>query len=254
MEVLREVPTNQTSPPLHELREWKTRYGLTVGVSSRGGGSDDFGLAGVVPAVDIFQRWLALPLVVGGTFPQMCTGRQIHGTTIRRHEGSQTVGQWVLQDGVDGHLTGDDGVLLTVTVADCVPAFLFATDTGDIGLLHAGWRGVAGGILEKGIEGMTAAGAKAQNIALHLGPAICGNCYEVGSEVAEQLGQAGHERRRVDLRAVLAEKATKIGLKRITISTWCTKHDAVFHSFRRDGSESGRMVAYLGRSNLGFVM
>ncbi len=247
MEVLREVQASQLSPPLYVLREWETRYGLTTGVTARGGRSDDFGLGSDVPAAEVFSRWLSLPQVVGGGFSQTCTGRQVHGTCVRRHTASEQAGQWILNDGVDGHVTANEGVLLTVTIADCVPVFLYAQDTGDLGLLHAGWRGVASGILEEGIDEMTKVGANLHKIALHLGPAICGDCYEVGPEVAKRLGQAANGHQRVDLRAILAQKAGEKGLEWVSMSAWCTKHDQQFHSYRRDGAQSGRMVAYVGK-------
>ena len=63
---------------------------------------------------------------------------------------------WIQVDGIDGWVTTAPGVLLTVTVADCIPVYLVVPGRG-VALLHAGWRGTAGGILRAGVERLLAA-------------------------------------------------------------------------------------------------
>jgi copper oxidase (laccase) domain-containing protein len=133
-------------------------------------------------------------------------------------------------------------------VADCVPVYLLHPASRTIGLLHAGWRGVAAGILERGISQVTRlADAPASDLIMHCGIAICGSCYEVGSEVKVAVlgtpGSAGG----LDLRAALAERARRVGLAAVTASGWCAAHDGDrFFSHRRSAGRDGRMLAYLG--------
>ncbi len=151
--------------------------------------------------------------------------------------------------------------LLTVTVADCVPVFL--AWPGGYGLLHAGWRGTASGVLE---AGLAAAGVPASSLRVHLGPAIGGCCYEVGPEVADAVygtrggprtgeGEGALRRGRgdrwlLDLRLALAARAGAAGVDptRISISTSCTACGEGFHSFRASGERSVRraMLAFVG--------
>ncbi|HEY7531001.1 MAG TPA: polyphenol oxidase family protein [Gemmatimonadota bacterium] len=151
--------------------------------------------------------------------------------------------------------------LLTVTVADCVPVYL--SWPGGYGLLHAGWRGIAGGILEAAVR---RAGAPPAALRIHLGPAIGGCCYEVGPEVEAALfgGPEGREaardagallgragpRRAADLRRALGLRAAALGLPpdAVTASASCTACDARLHSFRRGGgAEALRlMLAFFG--------
>ncbi len=84
----------------------------------------------------------------------------------------------------------ETGVLLTVTVADCVPVFLADPDSRAIALLHAGWRGAVAGIMDRGIRALEALrGVSPSGLRVHLGPAICGACYEVGPDVLQQFGR-----------------------------------------------------------------
>ncbi|MGW8266860.1 MAG: laccase domain-containing protein, partial [Longimicrobiales bacterium] len=138
--------------------------------------------------------------------------RQVHGKAIHSH-GEPGFGLSVGADG-DGHITSAPGTLLAVTVADCVPVFLVDPDRRTVALLHAGWRGTAAGILEEGISLLLRhSRGNEGDILMHLGPAICGTCYEVGGEVHAALGLPPPEKPSpVDLRGVLTERAIGLGL------------------------------------------
>ena len=151
---------------------------------------------------------------------------------------------------MDGHATAARGVLLSITVADCVPVYLAAPQQGAVALVHAGWRGVAAGILERAVDLIKRhAFVRAADIVMHCGVGICGECYEVGAEVLSCFtGQAETGHRTVDLRAILAEQARQLGVGEISVSPWCSAHDhARFFSHRASAGRDGRMVAYLGR-------
>jgi copper oxidase (laccase) domain-containing protein len=149
---------------------------------------------------------------------------------------------------VDGLVTRSRGVLLASTAADCVPVYLLDSATGVVGLVHAGWRGVAGGIFGTGLARALAMGAELGGVRVHLGPAICGPCYEVDGPVLGALGLPG-ERAHVDLRGLLARQAVAAGLDRLRVScsAWCTRcAGAELHSHRGSGGQAGRMAAFIG--------
>jgi copper oxidase (laccase) domain-containing protein len=151
-------------------------------------------------------------------------------------------------ESADGHASTEIGLLMTVSVADCVPISLIATQPRCAALLHGGWRGVAAGILENGIAALhELCGVRTEDLILHLGPAICGACYEVGPEVHRALGTGPVDGSApVDLRAVLARRAKAAGIEttRISVSEHCTRCGGLFHSHR--GGAPERQVAVLG--------
>jgi len=235
--------------PRAELAEWRERFGLVAGLTVRGeNGGFSLGLQTEEPVGQVMGRWRAFLHAVGPQFPAFQMARQVHSATIAWHEG---VGAgWHVAEAVDGHATRQRGLLLGVTIADCVPVYLAAPRGEAFALLHAGWRGVAAGILERGV-GLLASrcGVGAADVAVHLGVGICGGCYEVGPEVALAVdGRRVSGATQLDLREALAERATRLGVRDLTRSPHCTAcARARFFSHRGSGGHDGRMVAYLGR-------
>ncbi len=235
------------SVPRMELAEWRERYGLIAGITGRAG-DFDLGLFTGAPASAVLGRWLSLERALAPGFEGIAISRQVHGTALATHQ--EPGGGLHLFDGFDGHLTCGAGLALAITVADCVPVYLAHPGSGAVALLHAGWRGVAAGVLETGIRDLTRlVNRDPRDIVMHCGIAICGECYEVGPEVIEQVGgQAAGGSERLDLRAILAQRAFRLGLTVVTISSWCSAHDrSLFYSHRRSRGSDGRMAAYLGR-------
>ena len=253
--------------------EWEARFPwLVQGTTARGrsegeGGGGDFALFTDPPAPGARVSWEGLGEHLG--FAVIAHSRQLHGRVLLVHGGEPLVpGEQLLAPGregrdrmpsggarltlgpdADGHATGSKGVLLGVTVADCVPVFLVDPGERVVGLLHAGWRGAVAGILERGVELLgDEFGSLPGDLHLHLGPAICGECYEVGPEVHLALGlpEPG-EPSPVDLRGHLASRAVAAGVGegRITESAWCTLCEgSPFFSHRR--GDGGRQVGFLG--------
>lgn len=243
---VREAPAARDVPVL-ELAGWRERYGVVAGITTR---ADDFNLGLLTDdsAAHVLGRWRALGAAMHPGFRTMVVGLQVHGNTVAVHE-APSEGLVVL-DGVDGHATRRAGVLLCVTVADCVPVYLLDPASGALALLHAGWRGVAAGMLEAGLAAMArVAGAPPGNLVMHCGTAICGDCYEVGAEVfREVLGRPAGGPAHLDLRGLLADRARAAGVRHLSVSPFCSAHDADrFYSHRRSAGVDGRMVAYLGR-------
>ena len=131
-------------------------------------------------------RWRDLreALGVDGLGGRFATAGQVHGTRVLTHHPGWD--GWLRTDGADGHFSRSRGTAFGVSVADCVPALL-AHPSGAAAVVHAGWRGTAARILIVAIELFEAHGLTASELRIHLGPAICGECYEVGPDVFEQL-------------------------------------------------------------------
>jgi purine-nucleoside/S-methyl-5'-thioadenosine phosphorylase / adenosine deaminase len=242
---LQEAPAERGGQACYELAPWRERFGLVAGITTR---AADFGLASPAPTAAVVHRWLSFHARLAPAFASVVVARQCHGTTIATHE--HTDRAWHVLDATDAHLTAQTGVLLTVTVADCVPVYLAQMHGPWLALLHAGWRGVAQGMVERGIEGLARrASCTASDIVIHCGVSICGSCYEVGPEVvAAVAGRSVGGPTLLDLRAEIADRAERVGVGELSVSPWCTAHDAAaFHSHRRSRGADGRMVAYLGR-------
>jgi copper oxidase (laccase) domain-containing protein len=235
--------------PRHELAAWRERFGVVAGITTRGGAEGDgfdLGLATASPVGGVMARWRALRSAEPG-FASAAVGLQVHGSEVAVVE---PAAGWLLLDGVDGLVAGAPGVLLTVTVADCIPVYLVAPRARAAALLHAGWRGTAAGILELGVRRLAAlAKASPEELVMHCGVGICGACYEVGSEVLAGCGlpAAGPGPWRLDLRDHLLERARRLGVGEATASPWCSAHDRrLFYSHRASRGADGRMAAYLG--------
>jgi YfiH family protein len=247
----REAPAGDPAVPRLELVEWAERWGLVAGITARGSGSPPFslGLWSDEPVGQVVSRWRAFCAALAPRFPTVVLSHQVHGTRVDWHEAQPLPNGWFVLDGLDGHATSAPGVLLTVTVADCIPVYLAVPRKGAVALLHAGWRGIAGGVLGHGIDLLKwRAFSKASEIVMHCGIGICGKCYEVGSEVALRFGIVGEGPVHLDLRGSLVDQARSLGVEQISVSPWCTAHDqAQFFSHRASGGRDGRMIAYLGK-------
>ncbi len=222
--------------PIPELAS----VGVDAFVTTRAAGSFGFPEQGDDPVAR--ERWHALQraLEMRGA-PRLASARQVHGTRVLVHR-DQWEG-WVRVDGADGHLLTGCGAA-AVTIADCVPVFI-AHPSGVVAMVHAGWRGVAGGILSETIRSFAAHGLAAEDLVVHLGPAICGRCYEVGVDVYERLtGWPTKRARNVDLRALLAEQAKQLGVTRWSASGECTKCDNDLLFSHRAG-DLGRQIAVI---------
>jgi len=226
--------------PLREKVEAFASIGVEAFTTTRTAG--DYGLGDGEPPAETLARWRALQAELAEMAPRLASARQIHGAKVLEHgEGSDG---WTRHAGADGHLTVARGVACAVTVADCVPVFI-AHPSGAVALLHAGWRGTAARIVEKGIGHLVDLGFDAADLRVHLGPAICGRCYQVGPNVFEQLtGWQTIRNRNVDLRALLAEQAKESGVRQLSASPHCTRCDNDRFFSHRAG-DAGRQVAVI---------
>ncbi len=182
--------------------------------------------------------------------------RQVHGARVV--EASEAAGAEA--DAVVGRMPPDPSsapIAVGVRVADCVPVLLADRTTGAVAAVHAGWRGVVAGVVAAGVAGLVARGeGRSSDVVASIGPCIGPCCFEVGVDVAEAIARASGgssvvarptgAKAYVDLRsAVRAQLALAgVGGARVDDVDGCTKHEpSRFHSFRRDGANSGRMLA-----------
>jgi polyphenol oxidase len=201
-------------------------------------------LRGSAPGEEVLARWDLLQREAGAQ--AVIHARQVHGAGVRAHRTGPPGLRLVSP--CDGHLTADPGVLLTVSLADCVPVFLVDPATRALALLHAGWRGVAAGIVEAGVGAMRDRfGLEPGDLEAHVGPAIARDGYEVGPEVHRALGLPDPGAPApVDLRAAILERLRSLDVlaERIGVSSLDTLSDERFFSHR--GGDGGRQVAFLG--------
>ncbi|HWA55530.1 MAG TPA: polyphenol oxidase family protein [Solirubrobacterales bacterium] len=142
----------------------------------------------------------------------------------------------------DGHVIGEPGVAGLVFVADCVPVAL--SGPGGVAMLHCGWRGLAAGIVERGVAAVDATDAA-------VGPSIGPCCYEVGDEVLatfDRLGDGIATGRMLDLPEVTRRLLLESGVERIELSGLCTSCEPeLFFSHRRDRGRTGRQAGLVWR-------
>ena len=174
---------------------------------------------------------------------RIAMGWQVHGAEIATWEAPPAPGRDAYATPgaelarVDGHTTTQAGLGLLVLVADCLPVAL--AGGGRAAMLHCGWRGLAGGMLER------AARLFEEPPAAAVGPGIGGCCYEVGPEVLEAFdGLTGvAEGRMLDLRAAAEAKLRAAGIESVEHVDLCTScHPDLFFSHRRDNGVTGRQA------------
>jgi len=234
--------------PFHPVGEWLDRFPwLLAGITHAGPAENPFDLRliGDTRPAAADSRWRAVLEITG--FGAIAHAEQVHGTRVAVHDDLPR-GVHVESRPADGHATSTAGILLAVTVADCVPVYLVDPKRRIVALLHAGWRGIAGGILQQGLETLRTLGSDAVHLEVYLGPAICGDCYEVGPQVFDALGlRAPSHPMPVDVRAVLVSQALGIGIREgdIAVSEQCTLCGTA-GLFSHRGGRSERQAALLG--------
>jgi polyphenol oxidase len=182
-------------------------------------------------------------------------GYQTHGTTVRRIRGDADIpapdtGAAQPPIEADGHATRVAGIGAMALAADCLPVALGGECA--IAMVHAGWRGLAAGILEQGVLALRDLGVTGEISAI-LGPGAGPCCYEVGPEVHAAFacdpfaqrsalggGEAGGSP--IDLRAIARERLHAAGVADVRDVDACTICDSRFYSHRRESTRAGRQA------------
>jgi copper oxidase (laccase) domain-containing protein len=131
-----------------------------------------------------------------------------------------------------------------VLAADCLPVAI--AGDGALAMVHAGWRGLAAGVLERGVASVRELGADGELMAV-MGPCAGACCYEVGPEVHAALGTGRAGRSLIDLREIARQRLLAAGVVSAATLGGCTICDERFFSHRREGERAGRQagVAWL---------
>ena len=176
-----------------------------------------------------------------------CWLQQVHGT--------QVINAGLSVEGLeaDGSFALRPGVVCAVMTADCLPVLLTDREGTRVAALHAGWRGLASGILEQGMEVL---GISPEQLLAYLGPAIGPRAFEVGNEVrqaffdhdpkaAEAFKPAGPGKWMADIYLLARQRLNARGLENIHGGQRCTfLEEADFFSYRRDRT-CGRMASLI---------
>lgn len=228
------MPTEQDREVVDDFAS----FGIRAFTTTRAAGT--YGMNGPEPVSEVMTRWYALVDEIQPVAPRFATARQVHGARVVVH--STEWEGWLRVAEADGHAAPERGTAAAVSIADCVPIFV-AHPSGATALLHSGWRGTAARILDQGLTALGHRGFAASELRVHLGPAICGACYEVSPDVHRLLtGREVSSPTAVDLRALLAHRARELGVRHVSISPSCTRcHNDRFFSHR--AGDSGRQIA-----------
>lgn len=182
--------------------------------------------------------------------------RQVHGARIVKADAA-ALGADTLE--ADAAWTDEPGIACVVQVADCLPVLFCAPDGRAVAAAHAGWRGLAGGVLDAAVQALCeGCGVEPSALQAWLGPCIGAEAFEVGADVRDAFAEDaallryaprpdGDPRWRADLAGLARARLRRLGLARIDGGRWCTVSDpSRFFSYRRDG-RSGRFAAAVWR-------
>jgi polyphenol oxidase len=171
--------------------------------------------------------------------------RQVHGTRVvrlgKRADASGPDPEGELSE-ADGQATAVTGVAPMVLVADCLP--IVVAGGGAIAVLHAGWRGLAAGIIDEGVRAVRELGSDGR-LEAAIGPGAGRCCYEVGEEVHRQFesyGPAVRNGGNLDLKAIAREQLERAGVASVHDTGICTICRPEFFSHRRDHGVTGRQA------------
>lgn len=212
----------------------------------------------------VLENYRRVASAMGTDITQVVTSDQTHTTNIRLASRADA-GKGVVRPrdylDVDGLITDTPGLLLAAFFADCVPLYMVDPRHRAIGLFHSGWRGTAERMGEKGVRAMADAfGSRPKDLICAIGPSICGDCYQIGGDVAEIFaerfpecrGQILRRDERGDIYLDLWQANLRILLdagvpeQQIAVTNLCTccNPEELF-SHRASGGKRGNLGAFL---------
>jgi len=189
--------------------------------------------------------------VLGITEEQVAYTGQQHTTRI------VSVDQPGFTQQCDALITAKPYVYVSISIADCTPVMLYDPNRKVVAAVHAGWRGTAGRIVEKTLHQLQKEfGSDLQDVVAFIGPSAGNCCYEVGAEVALQFHPDCRKQKNggkylLDVKKANVLQLLENGVVNSNIETHvdCSIHNTEYHSHRRDGKASGRMLAVIGITN-----
>lgn len=238
--------------------QWELPPGVRAAFTTRIGGAseapwDSFNLAthvGDDPAHVAANRALLRKSLGPKVEPAWLN--QVHGTDVLNLDAATLS---ALPVSADAAVTTRAGVACVVMVADCLPVLFTTRDGSRVGAAHAGWRGLAAGVLEQTVRALGVPGVE---LRAWMGPCISRQHFEVGEEVREEFvkqdagasdnfDRNARGRWQADLVGLARRRLTTLGITDVAGGKWCTVADREqFYSHRRDG-KGGRLAALIWR-------
>ncbi|MCG8922427.1 peptidoglycan editing factor PgeF [Lentzea sp. CC55] len=185
---------------------------------------------------------------IGLTPERLVWMEQVHGRTVATVDGPVAEAL----EATDAVVTKRAGLGLVVLTADCVPVLLGDQEAGVVGAVHAGRVGARVGVVVEALKAMMALGAELERIEVLLGPAVCGECYEVPAEMQKDVekhlpGSASKSRKgtpALDLKAGLWNQLASAGVGKIGVDPRCTFEEKDLFSHRRQ-APTGRLASVI---------
>lgn len=174
---------------------------------------------------------------------RLARGYQVHGTRVERvRELPELESERAPRPDheADGQATALADLGVMVMSADCLPVALACG--GAVAMVHAGWRGLAAGVLEEGVGAVRELGESGDEVVAVVGPGAGSCCYEVGPEVHAAFEGAHAHGHKIDLRAIAHERLLASGVSEVGDVQACTICDERYFSHRREGESAGRQA------------
>ncbi len=175
---------------------------------------------------------------------------QIHSSKVIKADSSG------IYDDADGIINEGGSLVCSIKVADCLPIFFVNNNSRSIGLVHAGWRGLSSGIINEFVNSINKNKENTSDYYALIGPSIQSCCFEIKDDVLSFFDsrfykQIKNNKYKVDLQAWAVKQLEESGIEKSNITvikrcTFCLNN--IYHSYRRNGTGSGRMYALIGWS------
>src|SRR5688572_5344023 len=209
------------------------------------------------------ESWRVATASLGATPDRLMRVKQVHGNSVRvLQRGEVPADASQQRPDADAIASNQAGLVLAVTVADCVPILIVDRVRGAAAAVHAGWRGTCAQVAAAAIAVMQREfGTNPADVKAAIGPSVGPDDYEVGDALIEAFAKAGHSpqqidrwfirttaKPRLDLWRANADQLAASGLRRDHIFTCglsTVAHRAMFHSYRLDGERAGRMAGLI---------
>lgn len=182
--------------------------------------------------------------------------QQVHGRAVVHLDVAAAAAARSRAPVADAAVTATPGIVLAIRTADCLPVLFADRDGRAVGAAHAGWRGLASGVLEATVAALADHGAPAARLCAWIGPGIGAGAFEVGSDVRDAFCAAdaaadalfvatGRGKWHANLPGLARRRLAACGVGAVGGGTECTYSDAArFYSYRRD-AETGRHATFV---------
>jgi len=220
--------------------------GFKVGFTTRfKGGGFNLGLNTQQSTQEVLENREFLAKILKQPYQNLVFAKQEHTDNILEVEKG---GEY---PAVDGFITQKQGIVLNILTADCLGILAYDPDTKIMGAFHAGWKGSAKKIVQKGLKSMIDIGAKAENIKVFINPGICKNCYEVKEDLKDffkaEIFSYQNNKMYLDLIKENTQQILECGVLKNHITTHleCTYTSNALYSFRKEKEKAGHFSNFI---------